>query len=275
MDNAILQIKNLYKKFRGVQALHDVSIDIKKGEIHSIIGENGAGKSTLIKILSGVVKSDDGEILFNRESIINLSASKLFSKGISASYQENSLFDNLTVAQNLFISGLYRYKSFNFSWKKAITETRKILNYFGINNVSPLEIVSELPPETRQIIEVLKTVSRDASILCLDEPTASLTESGISLLFKLLLDLKKKGTTIIYVSHNLDEVLEISDSITVLRDGKKVKTIQEQLSGSNLTRIMNRAIRNALKENLRLNIPIPIKNDKGKIVMLDPRKVVK
>ncbi len=228
MDNAVLQIKDLYKKFRGVQALYDVSLDVKKGEIHSIIGENGAGKSTLIKILSGVVKSDEGEILLNGESIINLSASRIFNKGLSASYQENSLFDNLTVAQNLFISGFYRYKSFNFSWRKAISETRKILNYFGIENISPLEIVSELPPETRQIIEILKTISRDAKILCLDEPTASLTESGVVLLFKLLGDLKKKGTTIIYVSHNLDEVLEISDSITVLRDGKKVKTIERK-----------------------------------------------
>jgi ABC-type sugar transport system ATPase subunit len=226
MNSSFIQVKNVYKKFRGVQALEDVSIDVRKSEIHSIIGENGAGKSTIIKIVSGVVKADQGDVLLKGESIINISTKRLFSKGVSAAYQENSLFDNLTVAQNLFISGLYRYKNFHFSWRKAISETTKILNYFGIANVNPLEIVSELPPETRQIIEILKTINRNAGILCLDEPTASLTESGARLLFNLLEDLKKKGTTIIYVSHNLDEVLQISDRITVLRDGKKVKTLE-------------------------------------------------
>ncbi|MBN2073556.1 MAG: sugar ABC transporter ATP-binding protein [Actinobacteria bacterium] len=228
MSDALLQIKNLYKKFRGVQALDDVSLDIEKGEVHSIIGENGAGKSTLIKIISGVVRADEGQVILRGESILNLPAAKIFARGISASYQENSLFDNLTIAQNLFISSLYRYKGFNFSWEKAISGARKILDYFGINNVDPLETVSELPPETRQIIEILKTVSRKADILCLDEPTASLTESGAESLFKLLNDLKSKGITIIYVSHNLDEVLKISDRITVLRDGKKVETIEKK-----------------------------------------------
>jgi len=177
MDNALLQIKNLYKKFRGVQALYNVSVNVKKGEIHSIIGENGAGKSTLIKIISGVVKADQGDIILKNESIINLPAKKLFNKGVSASYQENSLFDNLTITQNLFISSLYSDKGFNFSWKNSISKTKKILDYFGINNINPLEIVSELPPETRQIIEILKTVSRKVDIICLDEPTASLTEN--------------------------------------------------------------------------------------------------
>jgi ribose transport system ATP-binding protein len=225
MSDNFLAIKNLYKRFRGVQALADVSIVVKKGEIHSIIGENGAGKSTLIKIISGVVRADSGDILLEGKSIIDLSSIKLFNMGVSASYQENSLFDNLTVAQNLFISELYRYKGFNFRWKKLIDDTKEILDYFGISELNPLETVSELPPETRQIIEILKSINRKAKLLCLDEPTASLTESGAKLFYNLLSNLKEKGITVLYISHNLDEVLDISDTITVLRDGEKVKTL--------------------------------------------------
>ncbi|MBN1299268.1 MAG: sugar ABC transporter ATP-binding protein, partial [Actinobacteria bacterium] len=203
----------------------DVCIDINKGEIHSIIGENGAGKSTLIKIISGAVPADKGNILLEGKDITNLSSEKLFNAGISAAYQENSLFDNLTIAQNLFLSGFYKYKAFNFQWKKIVDDASKMLDYFGIRGLNPLEIVSELPPETRQIIEILKSVKREAKVLCLDEPTASLTESGAELFFKFLFKLKQIGTTILYISHNLDEVLSFSDRITVLRDGKKVKTL--------------------------------------------------
>lgn len=230
MSDNFLAIKNLYKRFRGVQALADVSIAVKKGEIHSIIGENGAGKSTLIKIISGVVRADSGDILLEGKSIIDLSSIKLFNMGVSASYQENSLFDNLTVAQNLFISELYRYKGFNFSWKKLIDDTKKILDYFGISELNPLETVSELPPETRQIIEILKSINRKAKLLCLDEPTASLTENGARLFYNLLNNLKEKGITVLYISHNLNEVLDISDTITVLRDGEKVKTLNKKES---------------------------------------------
>jgi len=225
MVETFLEIKNIYKKFRGVQALEDVSIDVKKGEIHSIIGENGAGKSTLIKIISGVVRADKGSVILEGEDIIHFSIKKLFSRGISASHQENSLFDNLTIAQNLFVGGFFKYNGVSFNWKKLIDDTIELLKSFGLNDLNPLEPVSELPPETRQIIEILKSIGRKPKVLCLDEPTAALNESGAQKFFKLLEELKAKGTTILYISHNLDEVLKISDRITVLRDGEKVKTI--------------------------------------------------
>ncbi len=225
MEKTFLEIKNLYKRFKGVQALEDVSISIRKGELHSIIGENGAGKSTLIKIIAGAVKSDNGEIILDGEDITNWPSIRLFKKGVSASFQENSLFDNLTIAQNIFISELYKYNSFNLKWKKFIDNSKKLLRYFNLEDLNPLTLVSELPPETRQVIEILKSINREVKVLCLDEPTAALTENEIELFFKLLNDLKEKGVTILYISHNLTEVLKLSDRITVLRDGKKVKTL--------------------------------------------------
>jgi ribose transport system ATP-binding protein len=228
MEEDLLEIKNLNKRFRGVRALDNVSLDIVKGEIHSVIGENGAGKSTLIKIISGVVSAESGNVILEGKDITNFSPNKLFNLGISASYQENSLFDNLTIAQNLFIGEFFNYKSFNFKWKDIVKNTKEILSYFGLNELNPMDVVSELPPETRQIIEILKSVNRKSKILCLDEPTASLTESSAELFYKMLSKLKDKGITIAYISHNLDEVLQISDVITVLRDGKKVKTVQKK-----------------------------------------------
>ena len=218
MENDFLVIENLYKRFRGVQALYDVSLGMEQGEIHTVIGENGAGKSTLIKIISGVVSADSGKIILDGKNITNFSPNRLFELGISASYQENSLFDNLTVAQNLFIGEFFSYKNFNFKWKSIIKSAKEILSYFGLEELNPMAVVSELPPETRQIIEILKSVNRKSKVLCLDEPTASLTESGAELFFKMLSKLKENGITIAYISHNIDEVLQISDRITVLRD---------------------------------------------------------
>jgi ribose transport system ATP-binding protein len=228
MEKDFLVIENLYKSFRGVQALDDISLDMTQGEIHTVIGENGAGKSTLIKIITGVVSADSGKIILDGKNVTNFSPIKLFDLGISASYQENSLFDNLTVAQNLFIGEFFSYKGFNFKWKNLVNNAEEILSYFGLEELNPLEVVSELPPETRQIIEILKSVNRKSKFLCLDEPTASLTESGTELFFKMLSKLKENGITTAYISHNLDEVLQISDRITVLRDGKKVKTVRKE-----------------------------------------------
>lgn len=225
MTETFLEIKNIYKKFRGVQALEDVSIDIAKGEIHSIIGENGAGKSTLIKIISGVVRADKGKVILEGEDITHFPIKNLFKRGISAAHQENSLFDNLTIAQNLFISGFFNYRGASFKWKKITDDASELLASFGLDNLNPLEIVSELPPETRQIIEILKSIGRKPKVLCLDEPTASLNEKGIQQFFRLVEDIKAKGITILYISHNLDEVLKISDRITVLRDGRKAGTL--------------------------------------------------
>jgi ABC-type sugar transport system ATPase subunit len=220
-----LRVEALTKHFGGVLALDRVDLEIQGGEIHSIVGENGAGKSTLLKILAGIVGSDEGEVFFCGERITDAKPNQLFELGISVAFQETSLFDNLTIAENLFIGGLYNYRRFGINWRTAAGRAGKILEDFGLGDIDPQSRTAGLSTEMKQIIEILKSVKENARLICLDEPTAPLTRGGTQLLFSLLEELKNRGITVVYVSHNLEEVLRISDRITVLRDGRKVKTI--------------------------------------------------
>jgi len=220
-----LEITGLTKRYGGVLALDGIDLSIAPGEIHSIIGENGAGKSTLLKIISGIVRADSGEVYFQDERITNANPNKLFTLGISAAFQETSLFDNLTVAENLFLGRLYAYRGATVDWAAATRKARQTLADFGISDVDPRSKTGDLSAEQRQVIEILKAVKSGTRVISLDEPTASLTKARTQLLFGLLGRLKQQGATIIYVSHHLDEVLEISDRITVFRDGKKVGTL--------------------------------------------------
>jgi ABC-type sugar transport system ATPase subunit len=217
-----LAIHGLSKRYSGVTALDGVDLEFKEGEIHSIIGENGAGKSTLLKILAGIVHAGSGSILFRGEEITGMSPNQLFARGLSASFQETSLFDNLTVTENLFIGQLYDHRGLRISWNAAKAHARTLLEGFGVPSIDPAARVESLSAESRQILEILKTVKPTTRVLSLDEPTASLTKQGVRLLFALIRSLKEKGVTVLYVSHHLDEVLELSDRITVLRDGRKV-----------------------------------------------------
>jgi ribose transport system ATP-binding protein len=228
MAERFLSIKGISKRFGGVHALSGVDVEILSGEIHSIIGENGAGKSTLLRIISGALHSDSGNILLHQKDITNADPNNLFKAGISVAFQETSLFENLTVAENLFLGTLYNYRGLGIDWKKAETEAQAILDGFELSGINPNDPLSSLSTEMRQIIEILKAVKDNPVLLCLDEPTSALTFESVRRLFGLLGRLKEAGTTIIYVSHHLDEILEISDRITVLRDGKKVDTISRQ-----------------------------------------------
>ncbi len=223
-----LKVEKVTKRFGGVVALNDVSAAFERGEIHSIVGENGAGKSTLLKILSGTVKADDGDVYLEGEKITNLEPLDLFGLGISVAFQETSLFDNLNVAENLFIGELYKYNRFKVNWNEAVEMAGKILTDFGLKDISPSAQVASLSAGEKQIIEILKAVKTNAKIICMDEPTAPLTKDAVELLFSLLNRLKATKITIIYVSHNIEEVLRISDRITVLRDGKKIDTVEKK-----------------------------------------------
>jgi ribose transport system ATP-binding protein len=222
----LLRAEALTKRFGGVLALDAIDMSVAKGEIHSIVGENGAGKSTLLKIVSGIIKADDGELYFDGERITNGDPNRLFARGISAAFQETSLCDNLTVTENLYLGRLYRHRGLAVDWRSAAEETAKSLEGFGIRGVDPRAKVSGLSPETRQMLEIVKSVKENAKLVSLDEPTASLTKEGVGLLFRLLGGLKARGVAVLYVSHHLDEVLELSDRITVFRDGRKVGTIE-------------------------------------------------
>lgn len=235
----IIQFNQVSKNYGATKALDSIDLTIEKGEIHSLIGENGAGKSTLIKILCGVVNKDSGDIYYEGKKILDFRPYSLLQIGISAAFQEMSLFNNLTVAQNLRVATLPQKKDFTINWKKEKEETEEFLDSLGIENVKSDTPVSYLNPSQKQLLEIVKSILRQPNVLCLDEPTSSLAEKELAILLRLLQQLKKNQTTVIFVSHKLEEVLQVSDRITVLRDGKKVETlINKNLNESILFSLM-------------------------------------
>lgn len=227
-NNYILEMINITKEFPGVKALDNVTFSVKKGEIHALCGENGAGKSTLMKILSGVYKygTYDGEILINGEQKNFQSIKESQEAGISIIYQELALVPELSVAENIFLSHeLMRKRIIN--WEEIYAETQKWLDYIGLD-IDPQEKVQNLTVGKQQLVEIAKALTRNTEILILDEPTAALTESDVELLKSILRDLKDKGVTCIYISHKLNEVLDLADNVTILRDGQSITTLPRE-----------------------------------------------
>ncbi|MFW6363168.1 MAG: sugar ABC transporter ATP-binding protein [Spirochaeta sp.] len=208
-------MRGIHKSFPGVKALQDVQFTLQKGEIHSLMGENGAGKSTLIKVMTGVHEKDAGRILINGETVHFRSPQEAQSSGIGTVYQEISLCPNLTVAENIYI-GRGRYKFVN--WKQMNARTEKLLDSLGIP-ARPAQQLSECSLAVQQMIAIARAIDMDCTILVLDEPTSSLDEDEVQKLFRLMRELKSRGVGIIFVTHFLDQVYEISDRITVLRNG--------------------------------------------------------
>ena len=224
MAKVIVELKNITKYFYGVPALQGVSFELLEGEIHALMGENGAGKSTLSKVITGIHRADLGEMYIRGELCSFSSVRQANEKGIAMVTQEFSLMKDFSVAENIFLTSPGYYKAGFFSDKKSmVKKTWELLKLFNMEDyIDPYERVENLSIAQMQIVEIIKAVSKDASILILDEPTASLTKREISLLFDLIRNMKKKGTSFIIVSHKLNEIYEISDRITVLRDGKQV-----------------------------------------------------
>jgi len=217
----LLVVKDISKSYVGVQALDGVNLSISKGEIHCLVGENGSGKSTLIKIISGVVKPDEGEIIINGKKFKSLHAIDSISEGIQVIYQDLSLFPNLTVAENISLNQTIERKKRFINWKeiKNIAE-RELCN---INKKLDLdERVENISIANRQLVAICRALTQDAKLIIMDEPTTAITKSEIDRLFSVILDLKKRGISTLFVSHKLSEVLQISDKVTVIRDGKKV-----------------------------------------------------
>ncbi|PMQ00749.1 MAG: D-xylose ABC transporter ATP-binding protein [Dictyoglomus sp. NZ13-RE01] len=222
----ILKLEKINKSFPGVKALSDVSLEIEKGEVHAIVGENGAGKSTLMKIIAGIIPNDSGEIYLEGKKIENLNPTIANKLGIVMIHQELMLYPNLSVAENIFIehdSNNSYLKTINF--ESIFKEAEKILELLG-GDISPRIKVSRLSIGEQQKVEIAKAISKKAKIIIMDEPTSALTITEISKLFDVIRSLKKQGITILYISHRLDEVFEISDKITVLRDGHKIATLE-------------------------------------------------
>ncbi len=227
MENAreeLIRMEDINKSFPGVQAVKDCSFDLYAGEVHALCGENGAGKSTLVKILAGVYRKDSGRILIRGEeaSIVDtLSARKA---SIAMIHQELQLVPHLTVAMNIFIGREQRKKiRFVLDDKKSTEEARVILERMHVN-LDPASYVMDLPIAERYMVEIAKAISQEASILILDEPTAALTDSETQTLFGLIREMKAQGMGIIYISHRLEELKQIADRITVMRDGNYIGT---------------------------------------------------
>lgn len=223
-EDTILKIKNVTKCFPGVKALDSINVELKKGEVHALLGENGAGKSTLVKIISGVYKKNKGEILLNDKICDFNSPKEAFKNGISVIHQETSLIPQLTVLQNIFLGMEYLTTPLNIFNEKKMS---------AIFNAHCLKLNFDLPQNTQarelsvaeqKMTEILKAMVHEASFIIMDEPTDSLSETEINKLVSIIQDLKKNNITILYITHHLEEVFKICDRFTVLRDGKKIDT---------------------------------------------------
>lgn len=225
----ILEVKGITKTFPGVKALSGVDLDIFEGEVHAVVGENGAGKSTLMKVLTGVYKRDEGEYLFEGEPVNFQNVQQSIALGISCIYQELTIVPMIDVAKNLFLGNLPVTKNGVIDYKKLYKNAQEVLDMLGVN-VSARTIANELSVAQHQMIEIGRAVSRNAKVIIMDEPTSSLTQKETEILFKVIRSLKERGIAIFYISHKLEEITQISDRISVFRDGQKVATFPNDRS---------------------------------------------
>ncbi len=232
----LLEMRSITKRFPGVTALDGVDFELEKGEVHVILGENGAGKSTLIKMLSGAYQPDEGEILLDGEPVRISSAAVAQALGISTIYQEFNLVPQLTVAENIFLGRQPRRFGL-VDRGKMRDEARKLLERIKVH-VDPHAPVSRLGVAQRQMVEIAKALSLDARILIMDEPTASLSGQEVERLFEIVRGLKEEEVGVIFISHHLEEVTEIGDRVTVLRDGKMVGQVPADTDHSEFVRMM-------------------------------------
>lgn len=221
MNEEILSVKNICKRFGAVQALANVGITINKGEIHCLVGENGSGKSTLIKIISGVEDPDSGEIYIDGKLHKKITVMQSMKEGIQVIYQDLALFPNMSVAENISLNQRMEKREKFVNWKKMRNLAIEELKNIG-KNINPNELVEDLSVADKQIVAICRALTSGAKLIIMDEPTTALTKNEVENLFKIILDLKKKGISTIFVSHKLSEVFKISEKVTILRDGKKV-----------------------------------------------------
>jgi len=233
----ILKMTDISKSFPGVKALKKVSLDLNEGEIHALMGENGAGKSTLMKILTGIYTRDEGEITYMGESIHLKNTREAQDKGICIIHQELNMMTHLTVAENIFIG---REKMHGiFLDDKAINIMAKNLLYKLGLDIDPKELVGHLTVGKQQMVEIAKAISFESKVLILDEPTAALSDLEIEALFRVMRDLRKQGVGMIYISHRLDEIKQITDRVSVMRDGEYVGTlITEDCTDDEIVKMM-------------------------------------
>ena len=241
MDNneIILRMENVSKAFPGVQALSNVSIECRRGTVHGIVGENGAGKSTLMKILSGVYTKDSGTVMFDGETIEQTTPIQSLKRGLSIIYQEFNLVNTLTVGENIFLGRFAEMKGMRNMHKKA----RELLDSIG-STISTYKDVGDLSAAEKQMVEITKALSFNSKLIIMDEPSSSLTVDELKRLFSIIGDLRRKGITTIYISHKLDEIFELCDIVTIMRDGKAIDTkpVKELTRNDMISKMIGREI---------------------------------
>lgn len=237
MGDLILSMKGITKSFSGVAALKNAALDLKAGEVVALMGENGAGKSTLMKILTGIYSKDSGEIKYMGQDVCYKGPAESEEAGISIVHQELNMMNDLTVAQNLFI-GREEMNGFLIDDKKMNEKASELFKVLKID-INPAEKIGNLTVGKQQMVEIAKAISSNAKVIIFDEPTAALTDSEIEELFKVIRDLKEKGTGMVYISHRMDEINVISDRVIVMRDGEYVGTlITKECSKDDIIKLM-------------------------------------
>ncbi|HKM07686.1 MAG TPA: sugar ABC transporter ATP-binding protein [Sphaerochaeta sp.] len=255
LSETILEMKDISKSFPGVKALDSVDFKLRKGEIHALMGENGAGKSTLIKVITGAYEKDAGLITLQGEPIHFKTPQEAQNKGIGTVYQEIMLCPNLTVAENMFIG---RSHSPVVNWKQMNEKATQLLDSLGIP-VSPIQELTSCSLAVQQMIAIARAVDMDCKILILDEPTSSLDEDEVHKLFKLMRELKERGVGIIFITHFLEQVYEISDKVTVLRNGKLVG--EYETASLSQFELISKMLGNELQDISKLTKHEPIVTD--------------
>jgi len=239
LKDLAIYLSKIEKSFGGIKALNGVDFELRRGEIHALLGENGAGKSTLVKIVTGVHKADAGEIFLDGKAVSIESPIDARKKGIGAIYQELSLIESITAAENIFLGNEPTYTPFGiYDRKKLYKNSQDYLKFFNID-IDCREKVSDLGMGQKRIIEIVKALALDARILILDEPTTGMSQREIDSLFMILKNLREKNVTMIYISHYLEEVFRVCDRATVFRDGMNIQTFDiSTASASQLIKAM-------------------------------------
>ena len=261
MSEVILTMKGIHKSFPGVHALNGVDLEVRKGEVLALMGENGAGKSTLMKVLTGIYQKDEGEIVYEGKNVEFLSPREAQDAGITIVHQEINMMGQLTVAQNIFIGREFMNGKI-IDDKKMNEEAARLFQRLNID-IDPSEVIDNLTVGKQQMCEIAKAISREVKVIIFDEPTAALTDTEIEELFKIIRDLKKKQLGIVYISHRMDEIKQITDRVTVMRDGEYVGTlITEQCTKDDIINMMvGRTIFESPKEksNVKDGAPVVLK----------------
>jgi ribose transport system ATP-binding protein len=263
----ILEVREVSKNFPGVLALDRVSFDLRRGEVHALVGENGAGKSTLMKILSGVYQPDEGTIIYKGKPVTFHDVTQARDAGIGIIYQELNLIPHLTVAGNIFVGREPVTAWGTLDEKRMNAEAAAILNRLDLK-LDPAIVLKELPVSKQQMVEIAKALSLNSEVLIMDEPTSALTEAEIDTLFTVIHTLCDHGVAIIYISHRLDELRHIVDRISIFRDGRSIST--DNYADIGLNEIINRMVGRRLENKFP-----PKKNVPGKKPLLEVRGLVR